>query len=407
MEKQTQEKEKKALTDKKAAANAKREAKKKENTLKKRRRNVLLVMGEIVLMLLLAIGCFGVSVLNSYAHEEATDVFTVSVSGYETVMSSTQIDVTDNSGNVIGTTSVEIPRIVNSTGFRNVLVLGTDAHNNTDVIVIVSISNSTGNIKMVSILRDTIMKMEKGTTRHTYDKVNAQYVQTNISDMLSMINRNLDLDISEYVIVDWYGVAVAITQLGGIELTIPNDTILGYFQNYHAETMRMTGILEPWISQPGTYNMLGTHAVAYARIRYGGFEDDGRAEHHREAIAKCLDKAKSILAQGDINRLINVAQTGLSNCKTNMTLPRILFTITQLNGFNVAGSRAFPLSYSHGRYLGNYYSKYGAVDVMVANDFAGEVKSLHEFLFNDPNYEPSDFIKEISYQMYKDKEGLD
>ena len=169
--------------------------------------------------------------------------------------------------------------------------------------------------------------------------------------------------------------------------------------------MEATGILEPLITQPGTYNMLGTHAVAYARLRYGGIEDEGRAENHREAITKCLDKAKGILAQGDINRLINIAQTGLSNCKTNMTLPNVLFTITQLNKYNVAGSRAFPLSYSHGRYLGNYYSKYNAVDVMVANDFAGEVKSLHEFLFNDPNYEPSDFIKEISYQMYLDKEG--
>ncbi len=406
MEKLTKEKEQRVLADKKKAApQTKKEAKKKETALKKRRRNVLLVMGEIVLMLILAIGCFGVSILNSYAHEDATDVFTVSVSGYETVMSSTQIDVTDNSGNVIGTTSVDIPVIVNSTGFRNVLVLGTDAHNNTDVIIIVSISKSTGNVKMVSILRDTIMKMEKGTTRHTYDKVNAQYVQTNISDMLSMINRNLDLDISEYVVVDWYGVAVAITQLGGIELTIPNEKILEYFQSYHAKVMEATGILEPWITQPGTYNMLGTHAVAYARIRYGGFEDDGRAEHHREAIAKCLDKAKGILAQGDINRLINVAQTGLSNCKTNMTLPNILFTITQLNKYNVAGSRQFPQSYDHGFHLGNYYSKYNAVDVMVAYDFAGEVKSLHEFLFNDPNYEPSDFIKEISYQMYLDREG--
>ena len=359
-------------------------------------------------MLILAIGCFGVSILNSYASEDVNgNVYTADVHGYETVMKSTQVDVTDSAGNVIGTTSIDIPEIVDSTGFRNILVLGTDAHNNTDVIIIVSIGKSTGSIKMVSILRDTIMKMEEGTTVHSYDKVNAQYVQTNISDMISMINRNLDLDISEYVTVDWYGVAVAITQLGGIEMTIPNANIMNLFRSYHVSVMRETGILEPWIygDEPGTYNMLGTQAVGYCRIRYGGFEDDGRAAHHREAISKCLDKAKGLLAEGQFNQLINIAETGLSNCKTNMTLPNILYTITQLGSYNIVGSKHFPDSYDHGYHLGNYYAKYNAVDVMVAYDFAGEVKNLHEFLFNDPDYQPSEFIRQISHQMELDRTG--
>ena len=411
MEKLTQEKEVRRLTDeqaekKAAASKAKKEAKKKEQKLKRRRRNVLLVMGEIVLMLILAIGCFGVNLLNAMQHEDTGEVYKASVvAGTETVMKSTQIEVTNDVGEIIGTTSIEIPTVVDSEGFRNILVLGKDAHNNTDVIIIVSISKATGNIKMVSILRDTIMRMEEGTTRHTYDKANAQYVQSDVTSMLSMINRNLDLDIDEYVVVDWYGVAVAITQLGGIELTIPRGDMLGDFWGYHTETMRFTGIVEPWIDQPGTYNMLGTHAVAYCRMRYRGIEDDGRAAHHREVISKCLDKAKGILAQGDINRLINVANTALSNCKTNITLPNLLYTITQLSTFNVGETRQFPMDYTSGRHLGNYYSKYGAVDVMVANDFAGEVTSLHEFLFNDTTYQPSEFIRNISYQMHKDMLG--
>ena len=363
-------------------------------------------MGEIVLMLVLAIGCFGVNLLNAMQHEDTGEVYKASVvGGTETVMKSTQVEVTNDAGEIIGTTSIEIPTVIESEGYRNILVLGKDAHNNTDVIIIVSISNATGNIKMVSILRDTIMRMEEGTTRHTYDKANAQYVQSDVTAMLSMINRNLDLDIDEYVVVDWYGVAVAITQLGGIEMTIPNWDVLKHFWGYHTETMEKTGIVEPWIDQPGTYNMLGTHAVAFCRIRYDGYEDDGRAAHHREVIAKCLDKAKGILAQGDINRLIMVANTALSNCKTNITLPNILYTITQLGTFNMGETRQFPVSYTSGRHLGNYYSKYGAVDVMVANDFAGEVASLHEFLFNDTSYQPSEFIKNISYQMYLDMNG--
>ena len=71
----------------------------------------------------------------------------------------------------------------------------------------------------------------------------------------------------------------------------------------------------------------------------------------------------------------------------------------------MAGSTSFPQSYTTSTYVGNYAGKYGITDPLVANDFAGEVRQLHAFLFNDPNYQCSDFINTISNQMYLDRTG--
>ena len=73
----------------------------------------------------------------------------------------------------------------------------------------------------------------------------------------------------------------------------------------------------------------------------------------------------------------------------------------------MAGQMQFPSegSYTIGKYVGNIYAKYGAADVIVVNDFAQEVRNLHEFLYADIPYEPSDFIKNISYQMTLDRTG--
>ena len=265
---------------------SKRELERREELkLSRRRKSVLIVMSEVALCLILAITCYGMSVLNSYAYEELNPSIYKETPPMEaekerqTVVPQTSVvEHTNASGEVIATETVEVPQEIRSgSGYRNILVLGTDARSqysfddsngiNTDVMIIVSINNETGDIKMVSILRDTIMKMEEGTGALAYDKANAQFSISGISDTVSMINRNLGLDIDEYVIVNWYDVAMAVNQLGGIELTIPNEKILTYFNNYLDFTNQATGLWAPELHAPGTYVMTGTQVVAFCRIR--------------------------------------------------------------------------------------------------------------------------------------------
>ena len=394
-----------------------------EKRIRKRRRSVLIVMSEIVLCLVLAITSYGVALLNSYSYEALDSDIYKETSATEierpqekvTVVPETSIAMhTNESGEVIATEEVEIPpEKPRATGYRNILILGTDARSqesldkgiNTDVMIIASVNNDTGDIKLVSIYRDTIMRMEDGSGAKKYNKVNNQFAVSGISDTVSMINRNLGLDIGEYVIVNWYGVATVVNQLGGIELTIPNEKILTYFNSYLDYTNQATGLWAPELTAPGTYLMSGTQVVAFCRIRYGGYNDQGRTQNQREAIGKIFERAKQLLYEGQINVLLEAAQTGLGNVRTNLTMPDILLMAMELNKYSISATMGFPQSYTTGASLSAYHTKYGISSPLVANNFEEEVRQLHLFLFDDPDYQCSDFIKTISQEMMMDRTG--
>ncbi|MBQ6550553.1 MAG: LCP family protein [Lachnospiraceae bacterium] len=394
-----------------------------EKRIRKRRRSVLIVMSEIVLCLVLAITSYGVALLNSYSYEALDSDIYKETSATEierpqekvTVVPETSIAThTNESGEVIATEEVKIPpEKPRATGYRNILILGTDARSqesldkgiNTDVMIIASVNNDTGDIKLVSIYRDTIMRMEDGSGAKKYNKVNNQFAVSGISDTVSMINRNLGLDIGEYVIVNWYGVATVVNQLGGIELTIPNEKILTYFNSYLDYTNQATGLWAPELTAPGTYLMSGTQVVAFCRIRYGGYNDQGRTQNQREAIGKIFERAKQLLYEGQINVLLEAAQTGLGNVRTNLTMPDILLMAMELNKYSISATMGFPQSYTTGASLSAYHTKYGISSPLVANNFEEEVRQLHLFLFDDPDYQCSDFIKTISQEMMMDRTG--
>lgn len=390
-----------------------------DSRVRSRRRAVIIVMAEAVLLLLLAITAYGTRILTSYDFEELspsvykeTTVPGKDGSTQEPQTITSIVEETNEEGVVIGTSVEELPVSTGMTGYRNILLLGLDERSQgmedngvqTDVMMILSINNETGDIKMVSVLRDTIMKMEDGCNT-AYNKANYQFSYSGISDTVSMVNRNLGLDIGEYVLVNWYGVARVVDTLGGVEMTIPNEQILWYFNGYLTDVNDKTGMWSPQLPAPGTYLMRGTQLVAYCRIRYGGYNDTGRAQNQREAVTKMLAKGKDVLAAGEINQVLQAAELGLSSVRTNLTMPEVLYMAAELGDYNIVGSSQFPQEYTTSKFVGNYLGKYNIADPLVANDFAQEVRNLHQFLFDDPSYEPSDFVKNVSYQMYLDRTG--
>lgn len=383
-----------------------------EKTIKRMRRGILLLLTELALCLFLgSVAVIAARTVNAVTNEElGEDLF---VATRKPGTQKTVQDVTNEAGEVIGRQEIEIPMENDDSDYRNILVIGVDQRpqfsfdengTNTDVMIIASINNKTGEIKLVSVYRDTIMKLEERSSIGAYSKANSQYY-SGITDTVSMMNRNLDLDIREYVIVNWYGVAVCVNQLGGIEMTIKDEHQLSWFNGYLTAVNNATGIWAPQLSAPGTYLMSGTQVVAYCRIRYGGLNDTGRTSNQREAINKMLEKAKGILKSGDVSKILEIAETALGNVKTNLKLPEIIYLATYLDNYQIVGSRGFPVNYTSDENVGNYRAKYGIDWPIVANDFAAEVKDLHLFLFNETDYVPSDFIKQISYQMYLDRTG--
>ncbi len=395
----------------------KRERRADSRVMKRRRRNVLLLMGELALCLVLGIGAVvcqrTVNQIHTYELDDNVYVETLNTKPVEpaTSMSRSVIEETDESGSVIDVSEIDIPIYTDTSEYRNFLILGVDTrfdtpdNMNTDVMIVASLNNTTGEIKLVSILRDTVLRMEDGTRRYPYDKANQQFY-SGVSDTVSMVNRNLGLDIKEYCIVNWYSVATCINQLGGIEMYLPENQVINH-QGYLRSVCQELGI--DYDSEvlwgPGTYLMDGPQVVAYCRIRYGGWNDTGRTSNQREAIGKILEKAKALAAKGDYPKLLNVAETALSNVTTNLSLPEIIFLASDIGRYKMAGSAQFPQYYDSHEIVGNYMSKYHLDWPVVPNNFEQEVRDLHAFLFPDLEYEPSEFIKQVSWQMYLDRTG--
>ena len=253
-------------------------------------------------------------------------------------------------------------------GYTNIALLGLDAQDATftnsrsDCIMIISINNDTKEVKIASVYRDTYLNIDG----HGLDKVTHAYAFGKAPLALSAINKNLDLDITEYITIDFDSVINIVDAMGGVEITVTS-----------AEAGQIPGI-----SGAGTYNLTGTQALAYGRIRKID-TDYARTERMRNVVIKVFEKAKK-LSLTQLNSLIDQL---LPEVTTNISQTEILSYASKIGGYNVTDSFGWP--YEVRGYNGVAW--YAAPVNLEAN-----VKKLHEQLFENEEYEVSETVKEIS-----------
>lgn len=108
-----------------------------------------------------------------------------------------------------------------ATGYWNIAVFGVDSRDgNTknalaDVQLICSINQETGEIKLVSVYRDTYLKID---SKGTYHKINEAYFKGGHKQAVSALEENLDVKINDYATFNWKAVAQAINVLGGVDI---------------------------------------------------------------------------------------------------------------------------------------------------------------------------------------------
>lgn len=276
-------------------------------------------------------------------------------------------------------------------GYRNIALLGIDSReddyslgNRSDCIIIASINEKTKDVKLISVYRDTYMQVEeKGTTR--LDKVTHAYSYGGAQNTLKSLNTNLDLNITEFLTVNFDAVIATVDAMGGITIKVePNE--VEYLNSYTDATAKSSGISSKHISKAGTQTLNGVQAVAYSRIRYTSGGDYKRTERMRDVIEAMLKKAKS-LSVGQLNKL---ADTILPRVSTNISGGEILSLIPSLASFNVTDSLGWP--YEVKGYTADRW--YGAPVTLESN-----VRKLHQEAFGKTDYEPSSTVKAISSQI--------
>lgn len=276
-------------------------------------------------------------------------------------------------------------------GYRNIALLGIDSRaddygvgNRSDCIIIASLDEKTKQIRLVSVYRDTYMQIEeKG--KQVLDKVTHAYAYGGAQNTLKALNTNLDLNITEYVTVNFDAVIAAVDAMGGITIDIDSSEI-EYINDYIKSTSQSSGISSSAITKAGSQTLDGVQAVAYSRIRYTAGGDYKRTERMRTVIEAMLNKAKT-LSISQLNKLID---TVLPRVSTNISGAEILGLVPSITSYSISDSIGWPYK-TEGITLDRWYG--------VPVTLESNVLQLHQEVFGQTDYVVNDTIKNISQQI--------
>lgn len=276
-----------------------------------------------------------------------------------------------------------------SKGYRNIALFGVDARDGelgrgtrSDTIIIASINQDTQEIKLVSVFRDTFLNL----SNDSYNKCNAAYAQGGPEQAISMLNTNLDLDITDYVTIGFGGLIDSVDALGGIEMEVTDAEIL-HLNNYQLTMSEELGVDYTPIKHSGKQLLNGMQATAYCRIRYTKGDDFRRAERQRDVLTAMMEKAKN----SSVSSLKEMVTAILPEVETSLGVNEIISVLGSLAGYNVVASDGFP--FEDGRRGATVGSKGSCV---IPDDLEENVIELHELLYPEVTYRPSRQVIMIS-----------
>lgn len=259
------------------------------------------------------------------------------------------------------------------------------AGENSDTIIIASVNNDTKDVKLVSVYRDTLLNLGNDT----YSKANAAYAYGEAEQAITMLNTNLDLNISEYATVNFNALTTIIDDLGGLDMDMSYAEIV-HMNNYCVETSEETGKDYTPIELPDRpddieavqyhYHLNGVQATSYCRIRYTASLDMGRTERQRRVIQMIVSKAKS----AGLGKIFKIMDDVFPMVTTSMTKDEILQLLPTLIGYSVDDTTGFPTSYKFSNVKGS---------IIVPTTLETNVIELHKFLYGDEAYTPSATVK--------------
>ncbi len=344
---------------------------KKEQAKKKRKRIILFIL-EIFLLIVMVIALYAVLKGEKTGHVEV------------------------NESEIIINDTIKEKEETVMKGYRNIALFGVDSttgaltkNTRSDTIMIASINQDTGECKLVSVYRDTYLNL----SNDSYNKCNSAYAKGGPEMAMSMLNLNLDLNITDFVTVGFAGLTDTIDALGGVYIEV-DDSEISHLNNYQlciADDLKRT--YTP-VTSTGYQLLDGLQATGYCRIRYTAGDDFKRAERQREVLQAVADQAKKKASPAALGQIANNV---FGEVYTSLDLTEIVELLADIANYNITDTAGFPQE-EH-RATGTIGTKGSCV---IPTNLDENVKWLHQFLFNDYEYEPSASVKECSEKIYAD-----
>lgn len=239
-----------------------------------------------------------------------------------------------------------------------------------DAIMILSVDKQKGQLKLSSIMRDSLVEIEG----HGQTKITKAYYYGGPELAVKTLNQNFNLNIREYATVNFQQMAQIIDSVGGVEIDI-TEAERQNANNSIREQSLVAGLPADYIDAPGLQTLNGTQAVAYARIRYVGNADFERTSRQREVLRKVFEKAL------DLNPLQypEFARKFLPTVETSLDLGDILSLADILLKKPTLQDVRFP---TNADLIGNGSIMVNGEDCLNL-DLESTSEKLHAFIYDD------------------------
>lgn len=271
-------------------------------------------------------------------------------------------------------------------GYWTIAVFGVDSRDGntgkgalSDVEMLCSIHRKTGEIRLLSVFRDTYLRIDQ---KEDFDKINEAYFLGGPEQAIKALEDNLDLQIDDYATFNWKAVVDAINVLGGVDIDITNKEF-AYINSFITETVNSTGVGSYQLEHSGMNHLDGVQAVAYARLRLMD-TDFNRTERQRKVLGQAMEKAKN----SDLKTLTTLIGTVYPQTKTSIGVDNLAGMAKNAKKYYISQTSGFPFSHQE--------IKIGKKACVVPTTLESNVIQLHSFLYNTENYVPSENLKSIS-----------
>ena len=283
-------------------------------------------------------------------------------------------------------------------GYVNILLLGVDSRDmenysgsGADAIMILSLKEETGEVKLTSVYRDTYMKFSE---TDTYGKITDANRIGGPEMMIKSLNQALDLNIHQYIVVNFKMVADLVDSVGGITVDV-EDYEIQQLNKYTKQTANNIGVKKyKLVKKSGKQTLEGVQAVSYGRIRKGVGDDFKRTERMRIVVSKVLAKLQTM----SFKELNNMLNTLLPQVQTNIKTKDMLIMASKLPTYKISGSKGWPYQVTTG-YL-------NGISYVFADDLISNTIKLHKTVFKQDDYKASDVVATMSNQIQMNVSGV-
>ena len=187
-----------------------------------------------------------------------------------------------------------------------------DKQSHSDCMMIVTVDNTRGKIKLISLMRDSLVDIDG----YSEDKLNAAYFRGGPSLAIRTINENFGTDIKDYVAVDFEQLVQIVDAIGGVDINVQNDNELKELNRVIKDYGAERGKEFSGVEKTGLQTLDGVQALCYGRIRKGDTGDDwARVERQSVVLNAIFTKLQSASATeliGSMRKLVPYVTTSLS-----------------------------------------------------------------------------------------------